>query len=103
MRSVVTTRRRQPARNMATLLSRGSCAGRAQNKLPHRFGEALVLVAAGLRARLRLHLVAHRDGKAALAEHEDVIRHVPDRGDLRGAGMFRSLDRVVTPVPLLAC
>src|ERR1035437_260010 len=78
IRSFLTARRCPPERNTATLLSRGSCAGRAQNKLLHRFGEALVLVAVGHRARLRLHLVAgvaHRDGKAALAEHKDVIRH----------------------------
>src|SRR5579883_3640558 len=35
-----------------------SCRGRPQNELPHRVGEAFVLVAVGHRARLRLHLVA---------------------------------------------
>ncbi len=54
-------------------------------KRSHRLGEAVVLVAVGDRARLRLHLVAgiaHGDREAALAEHQHVVRHVADGGDL---------------------
>src|SRR5450759_4080656 len=72
---------------MAITLHRLSCARGWQNELPHRFGKALVLVAVGYHARLRLYLiagVAHGNGKAALAKHEDVIRHVPHGGDLLG-------------------
>src|ERR1700730_13742706 len=69
-----------------------SCRGLPQNELPHGFGEALVLVAVGHCARLRLHLVAgvaHGDGKAAFAEHEDVVRHVADGGNLLGGDVQR--------------
>lgn len=70
-----------------TLAVTGSRVDLLQNELLHRFGETLVLVAVGDCARLGFHLVAgvaHGNGKAAFAEHGDVIRHVPHGGDLGG-------------------
>lgn len=58
---------------------------RAQDVLLDRLREAFVLVGRRYPARRALHLatgVAHRDGQPGMGEHEDVVRHVPDGGDL---------------------
>ncbi len=57
VRSFMRTRTRQRAFLTDGFPSPGSC-GCSQNEFPHRFGKALILIAIGHGARLRLHLVA---------------------------------------------
>src|SRR6185437_6101659 len=57
-----------------------------QDELSRCLGEALVLIAVGHGGRLRFDLVAgisHGDGEAALAEHQNIVRHVADGCNLR--------------------
>ncbi len=66
---------------------RRRCRSRGQDIALHRDGEALVLVGFGHVVSGPLHLlrgVAHGDAVSGTFEHEHVVRHVSDRGDLCG-------------------
>ena len=61
---------------------------RPQDEFLHRLREALIIAARGHRVRRLLHLrtaIAHGNREATLVKHQDVIRHVPNGGDLAAA------------------
>lgn len=60
--------------------------GSGQYELLHGMGKSLILVGCGYPAGSSLHLgggVPHGDAQPRVGKHQDVVRHVTDRGYLR--------------------